>query len=176
MVSQLQYRSPGQGAPHQHPKKIAARSMAIAAYNVIVRMNVPVWMDVTLRMRVAVRMRPAILRCIGQRSPCRFRLARILGSTITESLLPWLPPCKKRRLGRNAARERRTRGFARIRPVFRQPDGAHGTEGDLVIVWAKVRQPRLRRGRQRPQLLDVTQKASDTGRPPDFSSDDRQTA
>jgi hypothetical protein len=54
MVSQLQYRSPGQGAPHQHPKKVAARGVAIAADNVIVRMNVPVWMRVILRMRVAV--------------------------------------------------------------------------------------------------------------------------
>jgi hypothetical protein len=53
MVSQLQYRSPGQGAPHQHPKKIAARVMAIAADNVIVPMNVLVWMRVILRMRVA---------------------------------------------------------------------------------------------------------------------------
>ena len=78
MVSQLQYRSPGQGAPHQPPKKVAARGVTIAADNVIVRMNVPVWMDVTLRMRVAVRMRPAILRCIGQRSSCRFRHARFL--------------------------------------------------------------------------------------------------
>jgi hypothetical protein len=51
---QLQYRSPGQGAPHQHPKKVAARGVAIAAANVIVRMNVPVWMRVVLRMRVAV--------------------------------------------------------------------------------------------------------------------------
>jgi hypothetical protein len=54
MVSQLQYRSPAQGAPHQHPKKVAARSMAIVADNVIVRMSVPVWMRVILRMRVAV--------------------------------------------------------------------------------------------------------------------------
>ena len=52
MVSQLQYRSPSQGAPHQHPNKVAARGMAIAGANVIVRMNVPVWMRVILRMRV----------------------------------------------------------------------------------------------------------------------------
>jgi hypothetical protein len=54
MVSQLQYRSPGQGAPHKPPKKVAARGTAIAADNVIVRMNVPVWMRVILRMRVAL--------------------------------------------------------------------------------------------------------------------------
>jgi hypothetical protein len=54
MVSQLQYRSPGQGAPHKPPKKVAARGTAIAADNVIVRMNVPVWMRVIVRMPVAV--------------------------------------------------------------------------------------------------------------------------
>jgi hypothetical protein len=60
--------------------------MAIANGNMIVRMNVPVWMRVIVRMRVAVRMmRPVILRCIGQRSSCRFRPARFLGSNITES-------------------------------------------------------------------------------------------
>src|ERR1700761_396838 len=74
MVSHLQYRSPGEGAAHQHPKKVAARGMAIAADNMIVRMNMPVWMRVMLRMRVAVCvMRPSILSCIGQRSSCRFR-------------------------------------------------------------------------------------------------------
>jgi hypothetical protein len=54
MVSQLQYRSPGQGAPHQPPNKVAARGKAIAADNVIVRMNVTVSMRVILRMCVAV--------------------------------------------------------------------------------------------------------------------------
>jgi len=54
MVSQLQYRSPGQRAPHKPPKKVAARGTAIAADNVIVRMNVPVWMRVIVRMPVAV--------------------------------------------------------------------------------------------------------------------------
>ena len=54
MVSQLQYRGPGQGAPHKHPEEVAARGMAIAADNVIVRMDVPVWMRVILPMRVAV--------------------------------------------------------------------------------------------------------------------------
>jgi hypothetical protein len=54
MVSQLQYRSPSQGAPHQHPKKVAARGLAIAADNVIVRMDVPVGMRVIVRMRVVV--------------------------------------------------------------------------------------------------------------------------
>jgi hypothetical protein len=54
MVSQLKYRSPRQGAPHEPSKKVAARGTAIAADNVIVRMNVPVWMRVIVRMRVAV--------------------------------------------------------------------------------------------------------------------------
>jgi hypothetical protein len=54
MVSQLQYRSPGQGAPHKPAKKVAARGTAIARDNVIMRMNVPVWMRVVVRMRVAV--------------------------------------------------------------------------------------------------------------------------
>jgi len=79
MVSQLQYRSPGQGAPHKPAKKVAARGTAIAADNVVVRMNVPVRMRVIVRTCVAVcMMRPVILRCIGQRSSCRFRHARFL--------------------------------------------------------------------------------------------------
>jgi hypothetical protein len=54
MVSQLQHRSPGQGAPHQHAKKVAARGLAIAADNVIVHMNAPVWMRAILRKRVVL--------------------------------------------------------------------------------------------------------------------------
>jgi hypothetical protein len=41
-------------APHQPPKKVMARGMAIAADNVIVRMTVPVWMRVILSKRMAI--------------------------------------------------------------------------------------------------------------------------
>ncbi len=40
MVRQFQNRGTGQGAPHQHPKEVAARSMAIAGDNMIVRVGV----------------------------------------------------------------------------------------------------------------------------------------
>jgi hypothetical protein len=54
MVSQFQNRGPGQGAPHQHTKEVAARGMAIAGDNVIARKGVLKWMRVILRMRVVV--------------------------------------------------------------------------------------------------------------------------
>ena len=81
-------------------------------------------MDATLRVRVAVRMmRPAILRCIGQRSSCRFRLAKFLGSNITESLFSWLL-YKKCRLARKARKEGACVSSPRVRPVFDQPERA----------------------------------------------------
>jgi hypothetical protein len=54
MVSQFHNRGPGQDAPHQHTKEVAARGMAIAGDNMIARMGVLEWMRVILDTRVAV--------------------------------------------------------------------------------------------------------------------------
>ncbi len=54
MVRQFQHRGTGQGAPHQHTKEVAARSVPAAGNNMIARVGALKWMLVMMRMRVIV--------------------------------------------------------------------------------------------------------------------------